>query len=165
MFGIVPDLVTNNPIIMEMDFDDFVKVKMTEKDGKGWGLTAAVYLVVGIIAIALLAYLGYKGCDEKAQLTAGVASLAGRVNAIEPALTAQGNNLYQINGVLASTVQGVKDIKQCFGEDIYQLNEEVFYNRRRGSSCGGGCGNREFRQSSTYNLASTQVTVDETCRN
>ena len=87
------------------------------------------------------------------------------MNAIEPALTAQGNNLYQINGVLASTVQGVKDLKQCFGEDIYQLNEEVFYNRRRGSSCSGGCGNREFKQSSTYNLASTQVTVDETCRN
>jgi hypothetical protein len=50
-------------------------------------------------------------------------------------------------------------------DQIYQLNDEIFYSpRHRAGGC-GGCGNREFRQTSTYNLASTAVTVDETCRN
>jgi hypothetical protein len=87
------------------------------------------------------------------------------VDALEPAVTSQGNNIYTLNGVVASTVQGVKDMKQCFGDDIYQLNEEIFYGARRTRGGCGGCGNREFKQTSTYNLASTNVTVDETCRN
>lgn len=150
---------------MAMDFDDFAKVKMLEKSGHdGWGLSTAVYLVVAAIVIALLAYLWNKGCDEKAQLSTGIAQLAGRVNALEPAVTAQGNSIYQLNGVVASTVQGVNSIKECYGADLYELNHAVFYGTRRNGGC-GSCGNREFKQSSVYNLASTQVTVDESCRN
>ena len=65
-------------------------------------------------------------------------------------------------------------MKQNFSNQLFQLNKEVFWDdndcgcgngRGRGrSGCGCG-GNREFRQQSTYNLASTSVTVDETCRN
>lgn len=152
---------------MAMDFEDFAKAKMLERDeDKGWGSSIALYIIGAVIVIAIFAYMWNKSCNEKAQFATSIAKLDGRVDAIEPTLTAQGNNLYQLNGVMASTVQGVKDLKQCFGEDIYQLNEEIFYSRtgRRAGGC-GGCGNREFKQSSTYNLASTQVTVDETCRN
>ena len=137
---------------------------MENNEGKGWGLTTAVWVVVAAVILALLVYIWNKNCTEKAEIAAGVQKLVGRVDALEPAVTSQGNNIYTLNGVVASTVQGVKDMKQCFGEDIYQLNEEVFYGHRRGRSC-GGCGNREFKQTSTYNLASTNVTVDETCRN
>ena len=124
----------------------------------------AVWVLAAIIGIAIIVWVWNKGCAEKAEIAAGVQKLVGRVDALEPAVTAQGNNIYTINGVLASTAQGVKDMKQCFSEDIYNLNEEVFYNPRRRSGC-GGCGNREFKQTSTYNLASTNVTVDESCRN
>lgn len=150
---------------MAMDFDDVIKMKMAEReDHSGWGLTTAAYIIVAAIIIAILAYLWNKNSNEKAQFATGIANLQGRVNAIEPAVTAQGNNLFALNGVMASTVQGVKDVKECFGYDIAELNNAVFTARTRSGGC-GGCGNREFKQSSTYNLASTQVTVDETCRN
>ena len=136
-----------------------------ENEGKGWGMTTALWVIVAVVIIALLAYIWNKNCTEKAEIAAGVQKLVGRVDAIEPAVTAHGKNLYDLNGVTAATVQGVKDMKQCFGEDIFQLNEEIFYGRTRSRGGCGGCGNREFKQTSTYNLASTNVTVDETCRN
>ena len=124
----------------------------------------ALWAIFAIVIIALLVWVWNRNCTEKAEIAAGVQKLVGRVDAIEPAVTSQGNNIYALNNAVSATVQGVKDMKQCFGDDIYQLNEEVFYNPRRRSGC-GGCGNREFKQTSTYNLASTNVTVDETCRN
>lgn len=136
-----------------------------ENEGKGWGMTTALWVIVAVVILALLAYIWNKNCTEKAEIAAGVQKLVGRVDALEPAVTSQGNNIYTLNGVVASTVQGVKDMKQCFGDDIYQLNEEIFYGARHRRGGCGGCGNREFKQTSTYNLASTNVTVDETCRN
>lgn len=124
----------------------------------------ALWAIFAIVIIALLVWVWNRNCTEKAEIAAGVQKLVGRVDALEPAVTSQGNNIYALNNAVSATVQGVKDMKQCFGEDIYQLNEEVFYNPRRRSGC-GGCGNREFKQTSTYNLASTNVTVDESCRN
>lgn len=147
-----------------MDFDDLVKAEYLKRgDHSGWGGNIALYIIAGVIIIAIFAYLWNKNSNEKAQFSVGIANLQGKLAALEPAVTAQGNNIFQLNGVVASTVQGVKDMKECFGYDIAGLNDAVFTARTR-SGC-GGCGNREFKQSSTYNLASTQVTVDETCRN
>lgn len=147
-----------------MDFDDLVKAEyLKREDHSGWGGNIALYIIAGVIIIAIFAYLWNKNSNEKAQFSVGIANLQGKLAALEPAVTAQGNNIFQLNGVVASTVQGVKDMKECFGYDIAGLNDAVFTARTR-SGC-GGCGNREFKQSSTYNLASTQVTVDETCRN
>ena len=150
---------------MAMDFDDFAKMRMLEREDNhgSWGGNIALYIIAGVIVLAIFAWLWNRNSNEKAQFATGIAMLQGKIAALEPAVTAQGNNLYQLNGVMASTVQGVKDIKECFGSDIYELNNIVLYGARR-TGC-GGCGNREFKQSSTYNLASTQVTVDETCRN
>jgi hypothetical protein len=149
---------------MAMDFDDLVKAEyLKREDHSGWGGNIALYIIAGVIIIAIFAYLWNKNSNEKAQFSVGIANLQGKLAALEPAVTAQGNNIFQLNGVVASTVQGVKDMKECFGYDIAGLNDAVFTARTR-SGC-GGCGNREFKQSSTYNLASTQVTVDETCRN
>ena len=134
-----------------------------ERNDSNWGGNIALYIIAAVIIIAILAYMWHKNANEKAQFSTGIAELVGRVNALEPAVTAQGNNLFALNGALASTVQGVKDMKECFGYDIAGLNEAVFAPRTR-TAC-GSCGNREFKQSSTYNLASTQVIVDETCRN
>ena len=134
--------------------------------GRGWGFTTAVWVIAAVIIIAIVFWAWHRGCDEKTQIAVGLAKLDGRVDAIEPVVTAQGNNLYSLNGVTSATVQGVKDMKECFGNQLFELNDEIFYNpSRRGRNSGCGCGNREFRQTSTYNLASTNVTVDETCRN
>ena len=148
---------------MAMDFDDLVKAEYLKREEHGgWGGNIALYIIAAVIVIAIFAWLWNRNSNEKAQFATGIANLQGRVNAIEPVLTAQGNNIFSLNGVIASTVQGVKDMKECFGYDIAGLNDAVFTTRTR-SGC-GGCGNREFKQSSTYNLASQQVTVDETCR-
>lgn len=149
---------------MAMDFDDLVKAKFLEKEEHGgWGGNIALYIIAAVIVIAIFAWLWNRNSNEKAQFATGIANLQGRVNAIEPVLTAQGNNIFSLNGVVASTVQGVKDMKECFGYDIAGLNDAVFTARTRTGGC-GGCGNREFKQSQTYNLASTTVTVDDTCR-
>ena len=136
---------------------------MDDVKRENWGGNIALYIIAAVLTVGFLAYLWHKGASEKAQLGVGIANLQGRVNAIEPVLTAQGNNIFSLNGVMASTVQGVKDMKECFGYDIAGLNDAVFTARTRSGGC-GGCGNREFKQSQTYNLASTTVTVDDTCR-
>ena len=146
-----PTLKLLNPNIME------------ETKRENWGGNIALYIIAGVIVIAVFAYLWNKNSNEKAAFATGIANLQGRVNAIEPVLTAQGNNIFSLNGVIASTVQGVKDMKECFGYDIAGLNDAVFTARTRSGGC-GGCGNREFKQSQVYNLASTTVTVDDTCR-
>lgn len=137
---------------------------MDSEKTNNWGGNIALYIIGAVIVIAIFAYLWNKNSNEKAQFATGIANLQGRINALEPAVTAQGNNLFALNGVVASTVQGTKDMKETFGYDIAGLNDAVFAPRTRAGGC-GSCGNREFKQSSTYNLASTQVTVDETCRN
>lgn len=153
-----------------MELKDYAELKALMSDEKkdGWGADnrTAIWLIVAVIAIAIIFWGWYRGCDEKTQIAVGLAKLDGRVDAIEPVVTAHGNNLYSLNGVTSATVQGVKDMKECFGNQLFELNDEIFYNpsrRGRNSSCCGG--NREFKQTSTYNLASTNVTVDETCRN
>lgn len=149
----------------EFNLQDYAAMReLEQKNTKGWGSTTAMWVIAAVIVIAFFVYLWQQGCNEKVMFATGLAKLDGRVGAIEPAVTAQGNNLYQLNGVTAATVQGTKDMRDCFGESIYNLNEAVFYSHRNRSGC-GSCGNREFRQTSTYNLASQAVTVDETCRN
>lgn len=129
-----------------------------------WGKGAGIWAIVAIILIAFIAIIWQKNCNEKVQFATSLARLDGRVDAIEPAVTSQGNNLYKLNGVMSATVQGVGDLKECVNDKLDLLENQVLF-QRRGCGCNSGCGNREFRQSSVYNLASTSVTVDETCRN
>lgn len=151
----------------EFNLQDYAAMReLEQKNTKGWGSTTAMWVIAAVIVIAFFVYLWQQGCNEKVMFATGLAKLDGRVDAIEPAVTAQGNNLYKLNGVTAATVQGVKDMRQSFADDIFNLNDAVFYSHRHRAGCGcDSCGNREFRQTSTYKLASQAVTVDETCRN
>ena len=122
---------------MAMDFDDLVKAEyLKREEHSGWGGNIALYIIAGVIIIAIFAYLWNKNSNEKAQFSVGIANLQGKLAALEPAVTAQGNNIFQLNGVVASTVQGVKDMKETFGYDIAGLNDAVFTARKR-SGCGG----------------------------
>lgn len=151
-----------------MDLKDYAELKALENDKhKGWGSSIALYIIAAVIVIAWFVYVWQQNCNEKVQFATGLANVVGRVNAIEPAVTAQGENLFKLNGAFSATAQGVRDFKDCASSQLYQLNDEVFYNsgcrRSRSGNCGGE-GNRVFKQSQTYNLASTQVTVDDYCR-
>lgn len=149
--------------------DDYLKLKGLQEmnedkhEGRGWSRDTALWIIAAVIVVGFVAWLWSKGCTEKTEIAVGLANLAGRVNSIEPAVTAQGNNLYKLNGVVSATVQGVGDFKECANDKFDFLENQVLFQGRSRGGC--GCGNREFRQTSTYNLASTNVTVDETCRN
>ena len=122
----------------------------------------ALWVIAAVVIIALIAYLWNKNCTEKAEIAAGVQRLVGRVDAIEPAVTAQGSNIYKLNGVVSATVQGVGDLKECTNDKLDFLEGQVLFQGNR--RC-GGCGGSEYKRTQTYNLASTALTVDDTCRN
>lgn len=152
-----------------MSVQDYVGMQSLMRDNShAWGKGAGIWAIAIVIIIAFLVIVWQKNCNEKVQFATGLARLDGRIDAIEPTVTAHGNNLYSLNGVVSASVQGTKDLKENVYNQLYELNDEIFYNpgRRGRCGCNNGCGNgnREFRQSQTYNLASTTVTVDDTCR-
>ena len=151
-----------------MSIQDYVGMQSLMCDkSSAWGKGSGIWAIVAVIIILAIVLVWRSNCNEKVQFATSLARLDGRLDAVEPVVTAHGNNLYRLNGTTSATVQGVKDLKENTYNQLYELNDEIFYNPGRRGRCGGGCGcgNREFRQTSTYNLASTNVTVDETCRN
>lgn len=152
-----------------MTVQDFASLQnlMSERS-HAWGKGAGIWAIVAVIVIAFIVLVWQRNCNEKVLFATNLAKLDGRIDALEPAVTAQGNNLYSLNGVVSASVQGTKDLKENVYNQLYELNDEIFYNPGRRGRCGShggdGCGSRQFKQSQTYNLASTTVTVDDTCR-
>ena len=156
--------------ITGMSIQEYAAMRELEcEHKKGWGSTTALWVIAAVIVIAFFVYSWHNSCNERTQFAVGLANLTGRVNCMEPDVRWTGQQLYAANGAISATVQGVGDMKANFGDQLFQLNREVFYDNGHGcgrnrNNCGCGCGGREFNLRSTYNLASTQVTVDETCR-
>lgn len=156
-----------------MTLQEYAAMRELECDSKkGWGSTTALWVIAAVIVVAFFVYSWHRNCNERTQFAVGLANLTGRMNCMEPDVRWAGQQLYAANGAISATVQGVGDMKKNFENQLFQLNNEIFYDTNRGCGCNGrsrsgcgNCGNREFKQTSTYNLASTQVTVDETCRN
>jgi hypothetical protein len=146
-----------------MTFQDFATMQeMTHQRTRGWSSATALWVIAAVIVVAFFVYNWSHSCNEKIQFATGLANITGRVNALEPAVTAHGNNLYALNGVTAAAVQGIGDAKQNFAEQIYELNNQVFYGRR--GCCNGSSNNgRQFTQTSNYTLASQAVAVTESC--
>lgn len=133
---------------------------------KGWGLTTAVWVVAAVIVIAFIVNVWNNNCNEKVQFANGLARLTGRIDCMEPDVRWAGQQLYAANGTIQSINRGVRDMAQNFGDQLFQLNDEIFYNPRgrRGGCCNNGCDNgRRFTQTSNYNLASQSVAVTESC--
>lgn len=128
---------------------------------KGWSMATALWVIAAVIVIAFIFWGWQRGCAEKQETAVAVARLEGRVAPIENAVTKQGDNIFSLNGVVSATVQGVGDMKECVNEKIDVLANQVLFQRRGRSCCNDG--NRVFNQRSTYNLASQEVTVDESC--
>lgn len=156
-------------IIMEgMSIQEYAAMRELEcEHKKGWGSTTALWVIAAVIVVAFFVYSWHNSCNERTQFAVGLANLTGRVNCMEPDIRWAGQQLYAANGAISATVQGVGDMKQNFGNQLFQLNREVFYddcNGHRGRGCGCGCDNgRKFTQTSNYNLASQSVAVTESC--
>lgn len=136
--------------------------EITRKDhneGK-WSMATSLWVIVGIIfVVALLWYVHRSGAD-KADLAASVQGVVGRLNALEPAVTAQGNNLFNINSVLSATTQAFGDYKSVAEAQLASLNGAVFTSR-----CGGGCNNggTRFVKRDNYCLSDSSLQAIDTC--
>lgn len=136
---------------------------MNENDGGRWGQNIALYIIAGVILVALFIWLCHKSGEDKANLAGAVQSVTSRVNAIEPAVTANGQNIYRLNNAVGKAQQSI----QFIGDDVASLDEAVYVPRcghGRGSGCGCG-GSEKFRKESTYTLDTTTLTEIDTCNN
>lgn len=130
-------------------------------DGGRWGQNIALYIIAGVILVALFIWLCHKSGEDKANLAGAVQSVTSRVNAIEPAVTANANNIYGLSNSVAKANQSIKFI----GEDVAGLNDAVYVPGCRHGRGGCGCGTEKFRKESTYTLDSTTLTEVDTCNN
>ena len=130
-------------------------------EGGRWGQNIALYIIAAVIVLALFMWFVHQTGKEKAELAAGVQGVVSRVNALEPAVTANGQNIFRLNNSVAKAQQSI----QFIGDDVASLDDAV-YVPRCGSARGGcGCGTEKFRKESTYTLDSTTLTEVDTCNN
>ena len=134
---------------------------MNENDGGRWGQNIALYIIAGVILVALFIWLCHKYGEDKANLAGAVQSVTSRVNAIEPAVTANANNIIGLSNSVARANQSIKFI----GEDVASLDDAVYVPRCGQGRGGCGCGTEKFRKESTYTLDSTTLTEVDTCTN
>lgn len=134
---------------------------MDNTDGGRWGQNIALYIIAGVILVALFIWLCHKSGEDKANLAGAVQSVTSRVNAIEPAVTANANNIYGLSNSVARANQSIKFI----GEDVASLDDAVYVPRCGHGRGGCGCGTEKFRKESTYTLDSTTLTEVDTCNN
>lgn len=134
---------------------------METTDGGRWGQNIALYIIAGVILIALFIWLCHKSGEDKANLAGAVQSVTSRVNAIEPAVTANANNIYGLSNSVAKANQSLKFI----GDDVAALDDAVYVPSCGHGRRGCGCGTEKFRKESTYTLDSTTLTEVDTCNN
>lgn len=158
-----------------MTISEYAAVKELENEHRdGWGSATALWVLVAAVIIIAIVYNWTKNCNEKVAFATGLSHLSGRVDCMQPKLETLNGQMYGVAQTLAGTVVGINDIKT----DVSNLGKTVYLNpvddltaraiaglghNNCNRSC--GCGNREFQQTQTYNLASQGVTVTETCRN
>lgn len=138
--------------------------ELTRRDhheGK-WSMATSLWVIVGIIFVIALLWYVHRTGQDKADLAASVQGLYGRVNALEPAVTAQGNNLYALNGVMSATTQAVGDFKSVASAQLAALDGAVFVPRCQTAS---GCGRSgsQFVKRDNYCLSDSSLQAIETC--
>ena len=134
---------------------------MENTDGGRWGQNIALYIIAGVILVALFIWLCHKSGEDKANLAGAVQSVTSRVNAIEPAVTANANNIYGLSNSVARANQSI----QFLGADVASLDDAVYVPKCGHGRGGCGCGTEKFRKESTYTLDSTTLTEVDTCNN
>jgi hypothetical protein len=134
---------------------------MENTDGGRWGQNTALWAIVAIIVVIAFLWFCHKQGEDKAALAGAVQSVTSRVNALEPAVTANGQNIYRINSAVGKAQQSI----QFIGDDVAALDDAVYVPRCGHGRSGCGCGTEKFRKESTYTLDSTTLTEVDTCNN
>ena len=149
---------------MDMTFQDMAAIREMMDDHRGgkWGQNTALWAIVAIILVIAFLWFCRKAGDDKADLAASVQNLYGRVNAIEPAVTAHGNAINDLNSVTSATTQAVGDFKRSTLRNLEALDNAVFVSRC-GSGRDCGCSDSRFIKKSVYTPSSTTVEQVETC--
>ena len=132
-----------------------------ETDGGKWGQNTALWAIVAIIVVIAFLWFCHKSGEDKAALAGAVQSVTSRVNALEPAVTANVQNIYRINNAVGKAQQSI----QFIGDDVAALDDAVYVPRCGHGRSGCGCGTEKFRKESTYTLDSTTLTEVDTCNN
>ena len=149
----------------EMTLQDLAAMQELTKEkhtGKWSENTALWSIVIVLIILALMWYVNRIGSD-KADLAAAVQSTVSRVNSLEVATTAQGNDIKSLNSVLSATTQAQGDFKATAEEMLANLNHTVYAPRygRGGGDCNGG--SPRFVKRATYCLNDSQLQEIDTC--
>ena len=134
---------------------------MDSTDGGRWGQNTALWAIVAIIVVIAFLWFCHKSGEDKAALAGAVQSVTSRVNALEPTVTANGQNIYRINSAVGKAQQSI----QFIGDDVAALDDAVYVPRCGNNRGGCGCGTEKFRKESTYTLDSTTLTEVDTCNN
>ena len=131
-----------------------------ERHDEKWPIVTPLYLIVAIIFILALLWYIHRTGQDKADLAASIQGLYGRVNAIEPAVTANSQNLSTLNGVLSATTQAVGDFKTIANAQLAALDNAVFAPRYQ-SGCNNG--SARFTKRDNYCLTDSSLQAIETC--
>lgn len=129
-------------------------------EGK-WSIATSLWVIVGVALVIYFLWTAHKQGDAKADLAASIQGLYGRVNALEPAVAAQGNNLYSINSVLSATTQAVGDFKTVANAQLAALDGAVFVSRCQAGGCNNG--GARFVKRDNYCLSDSSLQAIETC--
>lgn len=147
-----------------MDFKDMAAIKEMMDDHRGgrWGQNTALWAIVAIILVIAFLWFCRKAGDDKADLAAAVQNVYARVNAIEPAVTAQGNSISELKSVTTATTQAVGDFKATALRNLTALDNAVFTSRcGEHHSC--GCNDSRFVKKSVFTPSTTSVEQIEIC--
>ena len=130
-------------------------------DGGKWGQNTALWAIVVVALVIFAIWLCNKTGKDKADLAASVQGVVSRVNAIEPAVTANGQSISRLNNSVGKVQQSI----QFIGDDVAALDDAVYVPRCGHGRSGCGCGDDKFRKETTYTLGTTTLTEIDTCNN
>lgn len=137
---------------------------MEHEDGNGtWGRNTALYGILIILLIIFLFWWCYQGGKDKADLSATIQNLYGRLNCIEPVVKNNAEQLYDVNGTLKGIIQGVEDIKERSYENFASLNKAVFTSRFNTGRNRGGCTGTGYVKRERFESCGTDLEQVETC--
>lgn len=150
------------------DLAAFQELTKEKHSGKWSENTALWSIVIVLIILALMWYVNRIGAD-KADLAASVQSVTSRVNSLEVATTAQGNDIKDLNRVVSSTTQAQGDFQFVASEQLARLERATYRPawENSGRGCGGnnciGNGSARFVKRANYSLEDTCLQEIDTC--
>lgn len=140
---------------MDMTFKDVVELSRMNDYDSGWH-QPIWWIVAILIAIFFLWWCSKQG-DGKADLSAAISDLKGRVNTLEPVVKNNAEQNFNTARTLSGIVQGVQDMRDYTYPQIAALDNAVF----KSHHCGGG--SARFVKRSSYTPGTTTVEEIDTC--